>query len=103
MADGLGQELDRTGLHGSNRHRGIGVTADEDDRQMPARLEEVLMKIRPALPWQGSIDNEASRKSRTRAVQELLNGEEKLDAQADRPEKSVEGLTNVPIIIDDDN
>jgi len=48
IANRFGQELDRTALHGPNRHRDIGVTADEHDRQAQICLGQLLLKIEPA-------------------------------------------------------
>jgi hypothetical protein len=59
VADGFGQE---TGLHGWNRHRDIGVTADEDDRQMNICFDQIFMKIQSASSGQPDIKNKASRR-----------------------------------------
>jgi len=48
IAERFGQELDRTALHGPNRHRDIGVAADEDNRQAQICLGQLLLKLEPA-------------------------------------------------------
>jgi hypothetical protein len=45
VADWFGQELHRTGLHGSNRHRDIGVAADEDNGQVHFCFDQIIVKI----------------------------------------------------------
>jgi len=61
IADGFSQELDRTGLHGPNRHRDIGVATDEDNRQVQICLGQLVLKIKPTSPRQPDIEHQASR------------------------------------------
>jgi hypothetical protein len=70
----FGQELDRTALHGPNRHRDIGVTADEDNWHTQICLGQLLLKIEPASPGQPDVENEAPGQIPGRAVEEFLDG-----------------------------
>jgi len=73
VANGFGQKLDRTRLHGPDRHRNIGVAADEDDRQAETCLCYLFLKIEPAAPGQSDIENQATREVRQGAIQEFLD------------------------------
>src|SRR5215510_5736609 len=56
----LGQEVDRAGLHGLDRHRNIAVTGNEDDRYLYAFPTEFRLQIKPAHPGQSDIEHEAT-------------------------------------------
>ena|SRR6266851_851439 len=103
VADGFGQELHGTGLHGSNRHRDIGVTADEDDRQMNICFDQIFVKIQSASSGQPDIENKASRRVWAGVSQEFLHGAEQFDAQAYRSEEALERRADLLIVIDDDD
>ena len=59
IANRFGQELDRAALHRPNRHRDIGVAADEDNRQAPICLGQLVLKIEPAAAGQPDVENQA--------------------------------------------
>src|SRR6266496_4090498 len=69
----FGQELDRTVLHGPNRHRHIGVAADEDNWQRQICLGQLLLKLEPALSGQPDVENQASGEIRRIAIEEFLD------------------------------
>ena len=73
IAKRFGQELDRTPLHGPNRHRDIGVAADEDNRQAGFCLGQFLLKLKPALSRQPDVENQAPREIRRDAIAEFLD------------------------------
>src|SRR5579883_3510324 len=76
MRDRLRQEIDCAGLHCSNRHRHICMTADKDDWQRVVRLQEFVIKIQPALSWQPNIKNQARIAFRAELLTEVLNRRE---------------------------
>ena len=82
VTDRLGQELNRPGLHGPNRHRNIGMTADENNGQMHVRLDQAVVKLQSAPPRQSDVENEAPRAARSAVVEKFLNRRKQLDAQA---------------------
>jgi hypothetical protein len=49
----FGQELDRTALHGPNRHRDIGVATDEDNRH--AQIGPGQLLLNPHSPDKAAI------------------------------------------------
>jgi hypothetical protein len=59
IANGHGPELNRAGLHGPNRHRHIGMAADEDNRQAQISLGQLLLKIEPASLGQPDFESQA--------------------------------------------
>jgi hypothetical protein len=59
IANGFGQELNRAGLSGPNRHRHIGMAADEDNRQAQISLGQLLLKIEPASLGQPDFESQA--------------------------------------------
>ena len=73
IAKRLGEELDRAALHGSNRHRDIGVAADEDNRQAQICLGQLLLKLEPALPGQPDVENQAPGELGRVAIEEFLD------------------------------
>src|SRR6266550_5197097 len=73
IAKRFGQELDRTALHGPNRHRDIGVAADEDNRQAEFCLGQLLLKLEPASSGQPDVENQAPGNIRRGAIEEFLD------------------------------
>ena len=73
IAKRFGQELDRTALHRPNRHRNIGMAADEDNRQAQLCLVQILLKIEPTLSWQPDVENQAPGHIRRGAIEEFLD------------------------------
>src|SRR5258706_2380804 len=103
ITDRLGEELNRSGLHGPNRHRDIRVAADENNRQVNIRLDEAIVKLQSTPPRQSDVENEASQDARARGGEKFLNRGEQLDAQAYRSQQPLKGVTDIPIVIDNDN
>jgi hypothetical protein len=103
MADGFGQELNCAGLHGPNRHRDIGVAADEDDGHVHICPGQIIVKIQPTSPRQPDIEHKTSRTVRATTAEELLNRGEQLDTQAYRSEQTLKPLAYLFIVIDDDD
>ena len=61
MANRFGQKLDGASFHCSNRHRDIGVSADEGDRATHIRARKRGVKTEPIASRQHDIENKASR------------------------------------------
>src|SRR6267142_2615710 len=45
VAERLWQEIDRTGLHGSDRHRNVAVSRHQDYRQAYSEPDEFLLEV----------------------------------------------------------
>ena len=82
IADGLGQKLYRTGLHRPNRHRNIGMPADEDNRKSDVCFGQLLLKIETTASGQSHIQDQASLAVQRGGSEEFLNRAEQLDPQA---------------------
>jgi len=71
----FGPELDRTG---PNRHRHIGMAADEDNRQAKISPGQLLLKIEPASPGQSHIEHKVGGSVRTDGRAEFIHRSEQL-------------------------
>jgi hypothetical protein len=72
LAEGLGQEFHRAGLHCPHRHRDVAVTGQEDDRQIDVRCIQLLLKIKAAFAGQAHIEHETARTLRPSVFEEFL-------------------------------
>jgi hypothetical protein len=70
FAEGLGKELNCAGLHGSNRHRDVAVSGDENDRKINLRSGKLFLKIQPAKSGKSNVKHKASGYIRTFAIKE---------------------------------
>src|SRR6266851_2985032 len=66
-----------------HRHRDIGVTADENNRQVQICLGQLLLKIEPALSGQPDVEHQAPGEIGRMAIDEFLDRGKCLDAQSD--------------------
>src|SRR6266550_4284797 len=60
IAERLGQELHRTGLHGLHRHRDISMTGDEDDGNVDVRVSQLTLKVQTVDSRKPHIQDEAT-------------------------------------------
>src|SRR5262249_4122444 len=103
IPDWLGQELDRSSLHGLDRHRDVGVRGDEDDRQIDVRRAELALEVETASSGQPYIEHQASRSFRAPGLQEFRYRCECSSLQTDRSQQGPKRLSDIWIVIDDDD
>jgi hypothetical protein len=98
----LGEELNRTRLHGPDRHRNVGMCREKDDWNTCFPFFQFVLKVQAANAGESHIKNEATGTVTVRTRQELLCCSERLRRQADRLQQFLERLTHVSIIIDNE-
>src|SRR5207302_10614833 len=103
IAKRFGQELDRTALHGPNRHRNIGMAADEDNRQAQLCLGQLLLKLEPALSRQPDVEDHAPGEIGRMAIDEFLDRGKCLDAQSYGSQQPSERIAYIRIVVNDDD
>ena len=101
IANRFGQEFDRTTLHGPNRHRHIGVVADEDNRDVEVHGDELSLKVKAASPRQSDIEHKAGGSARAAGLEEFINRSEQLRLQPNGSDKAADRLPDCRIVIDD--
>jgi|SRR6516164_4207473 len=101
IANRFGQELDLTTLHGPNRHRHIGVAADEDNRDVEVHGDELSLKVKAASPRQSDIEHKAGGSARAAGLEEFINRSEQLRLQPNGSDKAADRLPDCRIVIDD--
>ena len=68
----FGEELNRAGLHGADRHRNIAVRRDEDYRQDVLSADQLFLQVQSTQPRKPDIADEASGSARPGALQKSL-------------------------------
>ena len=102
IAEGLGQEIDRAGFHGLDRHGDVAVPGHEYDGNMDVRLGELALEIEPAHPRQSDVEHEAACHFGKLAAQKVRGRAERLDPETDRSKQASERLTHGFIVVDDE-
>src|SRR5262249_32621639 len=92
LAQRLGQEFDRTGLHGAHAHRDVAVSRDEDDRNADIVPDQLSLKIEAAQTRKPDVEDKTAGHVRTLALEKLCGRIEQLHMQADRAQKAAERL-----------
>src|SRR5258708_1849034 len=72
LAQGLGQELNRSGFYCPHGHGDVAVTANEYDWKRDARFDQRALKFQPARPRQSDVEHDAARRVGALALQEVL-------------------------------
>src|SRR5258708_14442725 len=72
LAQGLGQEFNRSGFYGPHGHRDVAVTADEYDWKRDARFNQRALKFQSTRPRQSDIEHDAARRIGALALKEVL-------------------------------
>src|SRR6516165_877130 len=62
VAKGVGQKLNRPGLHRFYRHRDVAMAGDEDDRNRTIGRSQFALEIETAQSGQPYVENEARRR-----------------------------------------
>ncbi len=100
FAERLAEKLDRTGLHGLDAHRHIGMGSDEDHRKIDAELSKLGLKLQPAHSRQPNVEDQAPRNVGTLAVQEFLGRAECFDRNVDGTKQCADAVAQTRIIVD---
>ena len=102
-ADRLFDEIQRARFHGLNRHRHVGVAGDHDRRQAMALVMELLEQFEPAHSRQIGVDQQARGFAGIKGVKKRLAARIGFDDAAIVFEHGSYRLTNLVVIIDDDD
>jgi hypothetical protein len=103
IAERLRQKLDRSSLHGLNRHGNVAVPGDEDNRQMNVRGRKLSLEIKPTSPGQSYVEHEAGRSVRAPGLQKFRHRRQRFHLQTDRSQQAAKRLSDRRIVIDDDD
>src|SRR5262249_46740007 len=76
VAEWLGQELERTSLHGAYRRWYIGITSNEHDGHIGSVHRGDILQVQTAEIWERHIQYQAVRDVRSRARKEFLGARE---------------------------
>src|SRR5262245_19997295 len=71
LPDRLGEELDRSGLHGLDAHRDVAVAGDEDDGRVNVGLGQLSLKVEAAQLRHSDIEYETTGIVRKLAAQQF--------------------------------
>ena len=99
-ADGLGQKINGTRLHGAHRHADIAMIRHEDDGRLLAVREDFLKRESVELR-QGNLRDETAGPHRSRASQEFLRRSEGFCLPARRADQQLQRYSHRPIVVDD--
>src|SRR5258706_217338 len=72
LAQGLGQEFNRSGFYCPHGHGNVAVTADEYDWKRDARFDQRALKFQPARPRQSDVEHDAARRIGALALKEVI-------------------------------
>ena len=79
IAKRLGQEIDRSALHGPDRHRNIAMAGHEDDWNVNVRLGQFGLKVQAAQSRQSDVEDQAAGNVRKLSLQYFWRRTERLD------------------------
>ena len=99
----FGQEFDGTGLHCSHRHRNIAVTGNKDDRNGIVFPCQLLLEVEPTQAGESDVGDDTARPLRALACEVFRSSGEQRGRQIDGFEQALQRITNVRIVIDDDD
>src|SRR5947209_15803027 len=83
--------------------RGVAVPGDEDDRDVVAAREEVVMETGPALAGHAEVEEQAKRNERIVAWQEVARRGEGLHAVPGRAKEPLQPAADRDVVVDDDD
>ncbi len=101
FAERLAEKLDRTGLHGLDAHRHVGMGSDEDHRKIDAELSKLGLKLQPAHSRQPNVEDQAPRNIGTLAAQKVLGRAECFDRDIDGTQQRADAVAQTRVIVDD--
>jgi hypothetical protein len=90
VIDWLLKEIDGVGLERAHARWHVGVTADEDDRDVVPGPVEAFLELEPARPRQAQVEHHAGWTVQHRLAQKILSRCEGLDVEVHRPQEPLE-------------
>jgi hypothetical protein len=100
LAEGLAQEIDRSSLHGHDRHRDIAMAGHENDWNVNVRLGELSLKVQAAQSRQPDVEDQTASNIWKRAPQQFGGRTEHLHPQDYRLEEIGERSTHGFVVVD---
>ena len=103
VAEWLGQELDRSRLHGLDRHRHVAVTGDEDDRHVNPIGGDALLQIETVEVRKSNVKHQAARSKDSWAGQEFLRGRECLRLPACAADQQFQRFAHRDVVVNNEH
>ena len=103
IAEGLGEEVDGSGLHRLYGNRDVAVAGDEDDRDVEAGGVHLTLEFEPAHTGQPHVENEATGIIDGSSSEEVRTGDERFNAHPDGFQQILDSVADRGIIVDDKN
>ncbi len=103
VAEGLLQEVERTGLHGLHRHRHIAVAGNENDRDHRAQPVELLLQLQAAHFRHAHVQHQAARLSGVVVLQEFAGRSQCRGHQPDGLQQQAQRAPDSLVIVNDED
>src|SRR5262249_24894351 len=101
VAERLGQEINRSSLHGLDAHWNVTVSSDEDHGDVDAPAAELGLQIEAAQSRQSDVQYEAARNGRKVMLQKFGCGRKCLAPQVDRTKQHAQRAEHEWIVVHD--
>src|SRR5262249_39061278 len=103
IAEGLLDEVDRAGLHRAYRHGHLGVSGDDDGRELDAAPRELGLEIETAHPRHAHVQDQAPRLRRIVIREELRGRRVGAHRKAHRVEQPAQRVPHRAVVVDDED
>src|SRR5262249_11316320 len=103
ITEGLLDEVDRAGLHRAHRHRYLGVSGDDDGRELDAAPRELGLEIESAHPRHAHVQDQAARLRRVVIREELRSRGVGAHGKPHRVEQPAQRVPHRAVVVDDED
>ncbi len=103
VAERLGQEIHRAGLHSPDAHRNVAVSGDQDDRQRDIQLGQARLEVQAAGSRKPDVEHQAAGDIGALGGEKLGDGGVHAGAVADRAKQAVHRAAHRLVVVDDMN
>ena len=103
VAEWLRQELDRSRLHGLDRHRHVAVARDEDDRHVSPIDGDALLQVETVEARKRNVKHQAARNKGSWAGEEFLCGRECLRLPAFAADQQFQRFAHRDVVVNNEH
>jgi hypothetical protein len=103
VGDRLLQEIDGPALHGAHAARHVGVTADEEEREVQAAPGQLVLEVQAGEPRHAQVRHHAGRLVRGDGHQQVGGGREAHHLQAARAEDAGQGAAHPRVVVHEEH
>jgi hypothetical protein len=103
VAEWLGQELDRSRLHGLDRHRHVAVARDEDDGHVDPIGSDAFLQIETIEVRKRNVKYQAARGKESWAGEEFLCGGESLRLPACAADQQFQRFAHRDVVVNNEH